>query len=245
MDIQLPGKSLDTQFGTLWDRFSALPMTNDSMATWRIRLRRWLTPINVSFIVPIDDDEICNYLSDAQRRLAPLMHYAPQPKEKLHITLYLVGYLRAGLAFRYTWTREELHTLAERAAILFKKLPNFTVRVGPINAFPNVAIAEVRDEGQLRLLERAAASLIPESRRMPEPYTLLPHITLGYWGQRPVPPIAGTLKYLREWPILPLQVNRAALTLYYRGLGNYSTENVLHHSIEEIIGTLPLNRREG
>ncbi len=245
MDIQLPGKSLDSQFATLWQRFSALHWTLDSMVTWKMQMRRWLTPINISFIVPIDDEEVCEYLSNAQNRLAPLMHYAPQPKEKLHITLYMVGFLRAGLSFRYTWSREELHNLVERAALMFRKLPNFTVKVGPINAFPNVAIAEVRDEGQLRLLERAAASLIPEARRMPVPYTLLPHITLGYWGQRPVPPIVGTLKYLREWPTLPLQVNRAAITLYYRGLGSYDTAHVLHHSVEEIVGTLPLNRRDG
>lgn len=244
MDIQLPGKSLDSQFERLWTQFSALDSTTDSLATFKLRLRRWITPINISFIVPLDNEEVCSYLEKAQARLAPLMHYAPQPTEKLHITLYMVGYLRGAIPLRNTWTRDELSGLVDRAAEMFKKLPNFTVRIGPINAFQNVAIAEVRDEGHLRLLERAAASIIPEARRLPPAYQLLPHVTLGYWGKRPVPPIAEVVKHMREWPRLPLQVNSAAMTIYYRGLGAYQTENVLHHSIEEVVGTLPLNRRK-
>lgn len=242
MNTTLPGKSLEAQFDVLWQRFSRLPRTVDSMSGWSMRIRRWLTPINISFIVPISDPEVCDYLSNFQKTLAPYMAYAPQPAEKLHITLSQVGYLRAGLPLPNTWTHNELNDLIARARSLFSKLPAFTVKVGPINAFPNVAIAEVHDDGQLRLLERAAISVIPENRRLDAFYPLIPHVTLGYFGNRPAAPIAKVLRPLRNQPPLTLKIDRAAMTLYYRGLGSYRTKHVLRHSVEEVIASLTLNR---
>ncbi len=205
-----------------------------------MRVRRWLTPINVSFIVPITDPAVCDYLSNLQKTLAPYMDYAPQPSEKLHVTLYQIGYLRAGLPLSNTWTRAELDELSDKARELFKNLPPFTVKVGPVNAFPNVAIAEVHDDGQLRLLERAAASVIPDDRRVVPTYPLIPHITLGYFGNRPVTPIVKVLRPFRTQPPITLTIDRAAMTLYYRGLGSYRTKHVLRHSVEDIIANLPL-----
>jgi 2'-5' RNA ligase len=241
MQITLPGKSLAVQFDAVWQRFSRLSYTTDTLSTWSIRWRRWLTPVNVSFIVPLTDPAISGYLIDAQQPLAPYMTYTPQPAEKLHITIRLVGYLRAGLPLPDTWTRAELYTLSNRARTLFAKFPPFEVRVGPINAFPNVAIAEVHDDGQLRLLETAIGDLIPKARRTPRPYPLIPHITLGYFGRRPAEPIIEALRPLRGLQALPLTVNTVALTLYYRSSGSYSSKYLLRHSVEDVIATLPLS----
>ncbi len=240
-DITLPGKSLAVQFDAIWQRFSRLSYTSDTLNTWSMRWRRWLTPISVSFIVPISDPTISHSLIDAQQPLAPYMTYTPQPAERLHITLRLIGYVRAGLLLPDTWTRSELHALANHARTMFAKFPPFEVRVGPINAFPNVAIAEVHDDGQLRLLETAVGELIPKARRTPRPYPLIPHITLGYFGHRPATPIIEALIPLRSLPSLPLIVDRAAMTLYYRRGGSYPTKYLLRHSIEEVIAALPLN----
>jgi 2'-5' RNA ligase len=240
MEITLPGKSLSVQFDALWERFTRLSHTTDTLGTWSMRWRRWLTPISVSFIVPINDPAISDYLIDAQQSLAPYMTYTPQPAEKLHITLSLIGYVRAGLPLPGTWTRSELQALANHARTLFAKLPSFEVRVGPINAFPNVAIAEVHDEGQLRLLETAIGELIPKARRANRSYPLIPHVTLGYFGHRPAAPIIEALRPLRSLPSLPFSVDQASLTLYYRSSGSYPTRYLLRHSVEEVIATLPL-----
>lgn len=238
----IPGKSLDAQFDALWQRFTHLSQTVDTLNRWPMRWRRWLTPINISFIVPINDAEVTDYLIDAQQKLAPYMGYTPQPIDKLHVTLYQIGYLRAGLPISGTWLREELNRLAQSAAHLFEQLPPFTVRIGPLNAFPNVAIAEVHDNGQLRLLESAAANVIPASRRLSSTYPLIPHITLGYFGSRPALPVVKVLRPLRTSPGLPLRIDRAAITLYYRESGAYQAKHMLRHSVEEVIATLPLSK---
>lgn len=239
MQITLPSKSLAAQFDTIWQRFTRLSHTTDTLSTWSMRWRRWLTPANISFIVPITDPVVSSYLIEAQRRLVPYMTYTPQPPGKLHITVRLLGYLRAGLPLPETWRRSELQALANHAQTLFAKLPVFDVRVGPINAFPNVAIAEVHDEGQLRLLETAVNELIPHIHRTPQPYPLIPHITLGYFGRRPTGPIIDALRPLRNLPALPLIVDSVALTLYYRSSGSYPSKYLLHQSVEEVVATLP------
>jgi len=241
MQITLPGKSLAVQFDTVWQRFTRLSHTTDSLGAWSMRWRRWLTPVSVSFIVPVTDPEISGYLIDAQQPLAPYMTYTPQPAEKLHITIHLLGYLRAGLPLPGTWTRSELQVLSNKAQALLAKFPPFEVRVGPINAFPNVAIAEVHDDGQLRFLETAIHELIPGARRTTRSYPLIPHVTLGYFGQRPAAPIIDALRPLRGLPALPLVVDRVALTLYYRSSGSYPSKYLLRHSVEEVITTLPLS----
>ncbi len=244
LDPTMPGRSLDAQFDALWARFSRLTRTTDTLNRWPQRWRRWLTPVNVSFIVPISDSAVRAYLSDVQRALAPYMAYAPQPTEKLHITLYQIGYLRGRLPLAESWTRLELEYIAEQARRLFSELPPFTVKIGPINAFPNAAIAEVRDGGRLRFLEQAAVSVLPKTRRQKPIYPLIPHITLGFFGDHPTAPILDALRPLRDLPVLPLTIDRAALTLYSQPIGAYRNRSILKHSVEEVFATLPLNRKQ-
>lgn len=236
----MPGRSLEAQFDAIWQRFSRLTHTIDTLTTRSARWRRLLTPVAVSMIVPIQDEAVSAYLSEAQRKLSLYMGYVPQPVEKLHITLALLGYVRAVLPLPGTWRKAELQTLADNARVRFARLPAFTVRIGPINAFPNVAIAEVHDDGQMRLLEQVARDLIPVRRRVVSPYPLIPHITLGYFGRRPTRPLIQALTPLRDLPALPFQVDQVALTLYYRGFGPYRTKFILRHSIEQVIGQMPL-----
>ncbi len=240
VDATLPGKSLDVQFEMLWQRFSRLPRTIDTLGRLSARLRRLTTPINVSFLVPLTDPAVNAYLISVQETLAPYMTYAPQPAARLHITLHQLGYLRAGIPLPRTWTPEALGTVIENTRTLFARFKPFTVRVGPINAFPNVLIAEVHDSDRLRLLARALIDLLPPSRRQRPPYPLIPHVTLGFFGDRPTEPIIRAVQPLREQPSLPLTVDQVLLTLYYPDFGPYHTHRLLEHSVEDVIARLPL-----
>ena len=80
-DPTLPGRSLDAQFEVIWQRFTRLAETVDTLSTSSARWRRLLTPVNVSLIVPIQDDAVNAYLMEAQRQLSLYMAYVPQPVE--------------------------------------------------------------------------------------------------------------------------------------------------------------------
>jgi 2'-5' RNA ligase len=115
----------------------------------------------------------------------------------------------------------------------------FTVLIGPINAFPNVAIAEVRDNGRLRLLRGVVAQSFP--RRLGSVnYPLIPHITLGYFGAQPAAPIRNVMRPLHQWKPIPFTVDRVDLTLYYRKPGPYDRKQALLHSVEEVLYSLPI-----
>src|SRR5271165_5317227 len=86
-DTSLVGSSSEVQFAALWQQFTRISNTTDTLTQWRSVLRRWITPILVSFIAPVTDPDVRAYLTAAQKILAPLMTYSPQPVEKLHITI--------------------------------------------------------------------------------------------------------------------------------------------------------------
>jgi 2'-5' RNA ligase len=240
MDSTLPGKSLDSQFDAMWQRFQRLSHTRDTMMTLSNRLRRWLTPINVSFVIGIEDRAVCSYLMDAQEALIKHMDYAPQPEDKLHVTVYQVGYLRTGLALPGTWTQAQLHEIAALARQNLAYIDPFDVWVGPFNAFPNVAIAEVRDEGNIRLVRAAVSQAVPRLARPLPTYPLIPHITLGYFGRKPATPIQNVLRALRSRPPIKLHIEAVELTIYYRNPGPHEPAQALNHSTEEVLEVLPI-----
>jgi 2'-5' RNA ligase len=242
MDVTVPGKSLDAQFDVLWQRFGKLKYTVDSINNWSSRLRRWLTPVNISFVVPIEDSKVCDYLNRAQQALLHHMAYEPQPPDKLHITLYQVGYLRQiPLRLPGLWSREELARIAQLAAEYLKLFQPIDVQVGPVNAFPNVAIAEVRDNGKLRLLRGIISQAIPPLL-LPLNYPLIPHITLGYFGRQPAASICETISLLRTLPRINFTVDHVELTLYYRKSGSYEPNKALVHSETEVIASMPIGQ---
>ncbi len=187
IDTTLPGKSLGAQFDAVWQRFERLSHTEDTMRKSTARLRRWLTPVNVSFVIPIDDTAVFDYL----------------------------GYQYLGL------------------------MQPFSVQIGPINAFPNVPIAEVHDNGSLRMLRGVIAQAIPPVLT-PLNYPLIPHITLGYFGKQPAAPVRNALRPLRGLAPMTFTIDRVQLTLYSLKAGRHERSAVLLHSTEEVLASMPL-----
>ena len=241
MDRTLPGKSLEWQFDALWQRFERLSYTTDTLRSLPARIRRWLMPVNVSFIIPIEDQAVCDYLGRAQEGLKPHMAYAPQPAERLHITLFELGFLRSiPFQLRGIWSRTQLDQIADLVGQYMSLVKPFEVQIGPVNAFPNVAIVEVHDLGKLRLLNGVISQAVPPLQLPLPRFPMVPHVTLGFFGMRPAAPIRNTIRPMRNWPPIPFLVDHVDLTLYYPQPGPYSLSRILQHSVEEVIVTLPL-----
>ncbi len=203
MDRTLPGKSLEWQFDALWQRFERLSYTTDTLRSLPARIRRWLMPVNVSFIIPIEDQAVCDYLSGI-------------------------------------WSRTQLDQIADLVGQYMSLVKPFEVQIGPVNAFPNVAIVEVHDLGKLRLLNGVISQAVPPLQLPLPRFPMVPHVTLGFFGRRPAAPIRNTIRPMRNWPPIPFLVDHVDLTLYYPQPGPYSLSRILQHSVEEVIVTLPL-----
>lgn len=226
-----------TSYQAVWDRFTRQTWTQDSLADERRSWRRWLhTPV-VAFIIPIGDPAVRSQLQDWQRALSPWLAYAPQPAERLHITLHIAGRISPlpWLPLPDTWRRHDLQRLATTIRTLVQEMDAFVVRIGPLNAFPNALFAEVQDEtGCLRALRVRVRRAMPLRARPPLRWPFVPHVTLGLWGRQPVAPLVAALRPLRQVEPVPLRVETVRLTIYATD-GRMPRAEVLCTAREEVI----------
>lgn len=232
----------DYSYAATWERFARLSRTQDSLADGRRGWRRWLLAPVVAFVIPVDDPAACAELGSWQSALAPWLAYAPQPAERLHITLHIAGRLRPvpWLFLPFYLRRSEVGRLAERARPAFERFAPFEVGIGPLNAFPNALFAEVQDEaGCLRALRAALRRALPLQARPPLRWPFVAHVTLGFWGHLPVAPLVEALGPFRSAVPLPLRVTAAHLTLYHQD-NALLRPDVLRTAREEIVAEFRL-----
>jgi len=234
-------------FAAQWAHFRHLKVTNDSLARDRRGLRRWLLMPYLAFVIPIDDPDVRARIEAWQNAFADVLPYLPQPMDRVHVTLHYAGLLRTNgwLLLPHTWSRDALARLAARAGHALAQCRPFTIWIGPLNAFPNVLFAEVHDTEDecLRATRLRVRRALPRRARPPSPWNYLPHVTLGYWGTQPAPPLVARLRPLRDAEPLPLRVTRIRFTIYRRDVLP-ATPDVLARAREELIAEYPLMARD-
>ncbi len=229
-------------YAALWQRFCRLRWTQDSLAEERRGWRRWLLSPLVAFIIPIHDEAVLTQLQSWQSALSPWLAYAPQPADRLHITLHMVGRLSPlpWLPLPHLWRRRDLDRLVAAVESLVQGMNAFAVSIGPLNAFPNALFAEVQDEtGCLRALRTGLRRALPRRARPPLRWPFVPHVTLGYWGRQPAGPLIAALRPFRTAPSVPLRVESVRLTIYAMNDGP-SRVDLLRTAREEIIAEFAL-----
>ncbi len=225
-------------FQRTWERFSRLQTTQDELAPERINECPYLT-----FLIPLDDEAVRARCAVWQQALRPYLRYTPQPPEMLHISLHYMGYLRkhAWLWSLRTWPRNVLPELAERVRPALSAFAPFDVMIGPLNAFPGVLIAEVDDPHKhLRAMYAALKRALPWRARLGySPYSYMPHVTLGYWGEQPAAPLIRALRAYRDVQPVRFRVQRVHFTLYTRDVAETAAD-ALVEAREEILAEYPL-----
>lgn len=236
----------DAAFAAQWTQFTRLKLTEDSLANDRRMMRRWLLMPYLAFVIPVDDPEVRARLASWQNTFADTLPYAPQPIDRAHVTLHYVGRLRTSpwLLLPNSWPRSSLENMAERVRGALAQCSPFTIGIGPPNAFANVLFAEVHDTDDecLRATRLRVRRALPLRARPPSPWNYLPHITLAYWGEQPVPPLVERLRPLREIEPLPLRVTRIRFTIYWRD--HLFTPDVLARAREEVVAEYTLAPRD-
>ncbi|WP_119065938.1 2'-5' RNA ligase family protein [Aggregatilinea lenta] len=229
-----------------WAEFTRLSATEDTLAHERGHLRRWLMLPYVAFVIPIEDAAVRAQLIVWQQALRPWLAYAPS-SDHLHITLHHAGMLRHNLlkALPYTWRRGALPALARKAQPTLQDFDQFTVRLGPLNAFPNALITEVQDDSEcLRALRLKLRRALPIQARPPSAWTYLPHVTLGFWGKQPVAPLVELMERFRTVEPVEYRVRTVKFTIYERDTLPPSTD-ALSAARETVIAEFALQARSG
>ncbi|HMM29231.1 MAG TPA: 2'-5' RNA ligase family protein [Aggregatilineaceae bacterium] len=239
--------ALDRAFAAKWEQFARLKRTEDTFERELRGLRRWLMMPFIAFVIPIEDPAVRDQLAAWQSAFADMMPYLPQPVERAHVTLHYVGQLRtsAWMLLPHTWERSALGWMAARAGAALKQCRQFTIGIGPLNAFANVLFAEVHDGERecLRATRLRVRRALPLRARPSSPWSYLPHVTLGFWGEQPAAPLVERLRPFRNAAPLPLRVSRVKLTVYWRDRVPL-TPDILLRAREEVIAEFPLAPRE-
>jgi 2'-5' RNA ligase len=232
-------------YAARWAQFTRLETTKDSLAADRRGLRRWLSRPYITFIVPIEDPAVIGQIARWQDALRPWLPYEPQPAKGLHITLHYVGGLQHRVWLPHTWRRVAVVELGKRVRNTLERQEPFIVQIGPLNAFPNVLIAEVQDEQEcLRALRARLRRALPLRARPGAPWPYLPHVTLGYWGEQPAAPVIEALRPWREVTPVTVHVGRVRLTIYALEDGPPHPD-VLLTAEEEIVMEFTLKGQDG
>ncbi|HML21267.1 MAG TPA: 2'-5' RNA ligase family protein [Aggregatilinea sp.] len=231
-------------YASKWTEFTRLSTTQDTLARERGRLRRWLLLPYVAFVIPIDDPAVRARLLTWQQALAPWLNYTMAP-DQLHITLHHAGTLRHSLlkGLPYTWRRGALPALARRAQPTLQDFNRFTVRLGPLNSFPNALFAEVHDDREcLRAMRLKLRRSLPVQARPPSAWSYLPHVTLGFWGKQPAAPLVDLMETFRTVDPIECEVRRVKFTIYERDTLPSSTD-LLSAARETVIAEFTLQER--
>ena len=152
-----------------------------------------------AFLVRVDDPAACDHLRPLAERLSAVPGLTLYPEEYWHITIKTVGFLVPLATADEEVPDANLASIIEAAAAAFAAQPAFGLRIGPINAFPDVVIAEIWDGGAVRRLNTALLDGIPALPSQPfdGPY-FLPHISLArYASNEALDELKDTLTQLR------------------------------------------------
>jgi 2'-5' RNA ligase len=188
----------EAEYAAAWTRFQSLTglihTFEDVDSPWAHGRSRY-----GAFLVRVDDATARDHLRPLAERIAGVPGVIPYPEEYWHITIKTAGFLVPEPTAEDEVPEAAIAQIIESATGILDPQPAFDLQIGPINAFPDVVIAEVWDAGVVRRLNTALLEAVPGLLRQPfdGPY-FLPHVSLArYAGNEGIEQLKSTLADLR------------------------------------------------
>lgn len=170
----------------------------------------------LSFEAPLAGSSVADEAAALQDELAGVPEVTPWPLELLHISVRGVGWQVIEKSRPDEVLRQEVGSIAERAARSLRGLGPFGIVAGPVNVFPDALILEVHEasglaEARRRLEEAAGADALGHAGA-----TYLPHVTLGTFREgAATPALRQMLALLRDRPPVRVELRRLELARYW------------------------------
>jgi 2'-5' RNA ligase len=171
--------SLQGEFEAAWTQFQLLEdlrLVSDTLESEWTRGR----DAYLAFLVPVDDTQAVDYLRATVRRIEQVPGVEPYPEGYWHITIKGIGFEAESAERPDDVGRQDLDSIKESAARVFKAQAAFDVTVGQANAFPEVVFAEVQNSLPVRDLNIRLLEAAPELIRYPfDGEVFLPHVSIA------------------------------------------------------------------
>ena len=173
----------------------------------------------LAFQAPVPDDATADLAGRLLDELADVDGLIATPPQWWHITVLPVGFQVIETRLPDDVLRQEVSSVAERAAAAVKRHRPIDVTAGPVNVFPDALILELHDEGALARLREDLRGCLPERLAAyvaagSPPF--LPHVSIASFASEIVAaPLRERLPALRELPAVGAAVRRIELARWW------------------------------
>lgn len=227
--------SIDAEFDAAWSRFlalSRLTLVSETLESSSAHGGQEYA----AFLVQIEDPKVIEFLRPLASRLARLAGVETYAEPYWHITVKGLGFVAEGRGRKDAISLAGLERVSRAAARIFSRQPPFTVRLGRVNCFPEVAFVEVLDGLPVREMNTRLLEEIPGLCRQPfDGPAFLPHISIArFTSDEALPHLKQVVARLREEvPLGPeLPVRRVSLVTARISEGTPSLSLVRSYELE-------------
>jgi 2'-5' RNA ligase len=189
---------LSRDFAGAWERFEGLESLRLLEQTHEWEWTRGRTDL-FAFLAAVSDEPVQEYLAGLVSEIEDIPGIDPYPERYWHVTIKVVGFLAETPSRDDEVSLKDVERLAEAARPALEACPQFDVRAGPVNGFPEVVFAEVHDGGAVRTLNQRLLE-VPGLQRYPvDGEMFLPHISIARFASNEgLSELKTTLARLRE-----------------------------------------------
>lgn len=170
--------TIEAEFDLAWSRFQSLDsltlMTAALKSSWPSR-REY-----AAFLVRIEDPAAVDYLRRLVGCITSLPGVECYPEPYWHMTVKGLGFVVQDPSRPEEISAAGLREVARAARHVFAHQSAFNVRLGRVNAFPEVAFVEVLDSLPMRELNTRLLDVLPRIVRYPfDGPPFLPHVSIA------------------------------------------------------------------
>jgi 2'-5' RNA ligase len=170
----------------------------------------------LSFQARVTDAPAVDLALDIQEALEQIDGLEPFPDDLLHISVLGLGFQVIEARRPNDVLRQDVPSIAERAAKALRAAKPVDVMLGPVNVFPDALILEVHDDGGLKEIRRALEAATRPDAFGFEETTFLPHTTIAtFTDASAAEAVRDALPPLRDRPAVPMRITRIELTRWW------------------------------
>jgi 2'-5' RNA ligase len=170
----------------------------------------------LSFQARVTDPQAVDFARDVQDALEEIEGVTPFADDLLHISILGVGFQVIEARRPNDVLRQDVPSIAERAAKALRGAKPVGVELGPVNVFPDALILEVHDGGGLKEIRRALEAVTRADAFGFEEATYLPHTTIAtFTDASPADALREALPPLRDHPSVAMRIARIELTRWW------------------------------
>ena len=153
--------------------------------------------LHPAFLFRLEDDEIINNIKKVQDDLSSFGFYDPFPKEYLHITVKVLGFINEPKVYSNDYTMDELGMIAKQASDVLSSFTRFDITLYGVNLVPLVSFLQVKDDGAFGQLNNAVLEISNVRKREHRDFpNFMPHISISRFNS--LGDMGQLAKYIKE-----------------------------------------------